>query len=75
MIELPREAGRRERRHAHLFSGEVDLASFPAQAPNRSSADADAELEQRVSVLEEQLAAVVEEIAALRRRLDGPPEG
>ncbi len=69
VIELPREAGRRECRYAHLFSGEVDLASFQAQGPAADAGESDAELGRRVSVLEEQVAALTEELAALRREL------
>ena len=70
LVELPREPGRREPRHAHLFSGEVDLASFQAGVPDAGAHGEAGALEQRVSALEEQLAAVQEDLAALRRRLD-----
>ena len=71
VIELPREAGRRERRYAHLFSGEVDLASFQSEGPAVGAGGPDAELGRRVSALEEQVAALIEDLAALRRELSG----
>ncbi len=70
VVELPREPGRRERRYAHLFSGEVDLASFQAEAPGVAHAGPDEDLGRRITALEEQVAGLVEELSGLRRRLD-----
>jgi hypothetical protein len=60
--EIPRGPGQREDRFAHLLSGEVSLPVPAASvaAPLRSTTD----LEERVRVLES-------EVAALRERLDG----
>ncbi len=69
VAELPREAGRRERRYAHLFSGEVDLASFQSEGPAVGAGGPEADLGRRVSALEEQVAGLSEDLAALRREL------
>ena len=66
VARLPREAGRREFRYAHLFSGEVagadaseDAPEAAAPAPSRLE-----RLEQRVADLEAELAALKQELGA-----------
>ncbi|MDE1230126.1 YceH family protein [Vibrio aestuarianus] len=58
VVKLPREAGKRESRYQHLFSGEVDLDAF-SQANSVVSTDADTsridELEQEVNALKTEL--------------------
>ena len=71
VAELPREPGRRERRYAHLFGGPVDLAAFHTEAVHERSEAQDGELAQRVAMLEEQVSALADELAALRRELGG----
>lgn len=68
VVRLPREAGRRESRYAHLFSGAVEGESGveaeagTTSAPATRGADRMTQLEQRV----EQLAA---ELASLKKQL------
>jgi uncharacterized protein YceH (UPF0502 family) len=63
--ELPRQAGMREQRFAHLLCGEPKVeASTPAATPARSTAASTA-LEERVERLESEVAALRAEIAAL----------
>ena len=66
VVRLPREAGRRESRYAHLFSGEVagaaeseDVREAAAPAPSRLE-----RLEQRVADLEAELSALKQELGA-----------
>lgn len=65
-MRLPREAGKRESRYAHLFGGEVqgdteDEAASPSGAePSRL-----AQLEARVSQLEAELAELKTQLDAL----------
>jgi uncharacterized protein len=65
VVRLPREAGKRESRFAHLFSGEVDIAaleqvSAAAVADDRSD---------RLDRLERRLAQLETEVADLKHRL------
>jgi uncharacterized protein len=65
IARLPRAAGARESRYAHLFSGAMDSAPEP-EAAEPASANAPT-LTQRVSALEElveQLRATVEALKA-----------
>jgi uncharacterized protein YceH (UPF0502 family) len=68
--KLPREAGRRENRYAHLFCGEVKVdedklkpllepATIEVQAENK-----------RIEALEENLSKMKEELAALKEQFD-----
>jgi hypothetical protein len=61
---LPRQPGSREPRWAHLFSGE---AAVPIEAPAAESAQARPD---RLSRLEEEVAALRAELDDLRRRLE-----
>ncbi len=70
VVKLPREAGRRDSRHAHLFCGEVQVPesateplSVVASAP-ASAFDLD-----RMERLEKQVRELREEVAELKRQL------
>jgi len=76
VIKLPCEAGRREARYAHLFSGRPDVeeqidASVSEVGDIATSAATHAD---RLSTLETQLADLRAEVATLMRRLDQLPE-
>jgi uncharacterized protein YceH (UPF0502 family) len=73
--QLPREAGRRDSRFAHLFSGEEGIPLTPAEAEGDSGAEPQAtaaaaesrsSLQARVTTLEEQVAALRQELEDLR---------
>jgi hypothetical protein len=64
IARLPRAAGARESRYAHLFSGAIESVEEPA-AHQESAADAPT-LSQRVSLLEESLLQLRAEIDALK---------
>jgi len=66
VVHLPRAPGEREARWAHLIAGPVSIASPPA-APTNSAPRPDAE----VARLAAEVQALREEVAELRRRLDG----
>ncbi|WP_111978831.1 YceH family protein [Algibacillus agarilyticus] len=59
VVKLPREAGKRESRYAHLFSGEVEISSQPNVSHLSSDGNAKderiAELEARVDQLSAEL--------------------
>ena len=70
--ELPRLAGMREQRYAHLLCGEPKIEPIAARTPARAAAEAppSAELEERVDKLEATVAALQADIEALKQRLD-----
>jgi uncharacterized protein YceH (UPF0502 family) len=83
--QLPREPGRRDSRYAHLFSGEdqADPTMTPAEAhastlaeaeprPNIGGTEARESLVARVQSLEEQVAALRQELEALRGSIKSP---
>ncbi|TFZ50311.1 DUF480 domain-containing protein [Serratia proteamaculans] len=62
VVRLAREPGKRESRFMHLFSGEIDEAPAEAAPAN------DTELSQRVSVLENEVAQLKQQLQALLLR-------
>ncbi|HAS61414.1 MAG TPA: DUF480 domain-containing protein [Vibrio sp.] len=60
VVKLPREAGKRESRYQHLFSGEVDIEALQSASVS-SSANVS-----KVEQLEEELMALKEEVKELR---------
>ncbi len=68
VVKLAREGGRRESRYAHLFSGEVqaaESAAGPAMEVSLMHSDHD-----RLSELEQQIAALRQEISEIRALLE-----
>jgi uncharacterized protein len=64
---LPRQPGTKEARYAHLFSG--DVASFEAAAPP-ASASGTAGRDERIAILEEQVAALQSEAAEMKQQIE-----
>jgi uncharacterized protein len=64
VARLPRAAGERESRYSHLFSGTIESAPEPSEPP--AAASAHASLSERVANLEESLAQLRREVAALK---------
>ena len=62
VVRLAREPGKRESRFMHLFSGQIDEAATEAAPAN------DTELSQRVSVLENEVAQLKQQLQALLAR-------
>lgn len=62
VVRLPREAGRRESRYAHLFSGEVDGATDDEDLPEAVAAEPG-----RIGLLEQRIARLEDEVAELKR--------
>ena len=67
--EMPRRSGQKESRWAHLAGGAVSIAEPEAAA--ESAAPHGEPLSARVHRLEEQVAALTEELRALRQQLGG----
>lgn len=72
VVRLAREPGRRESRYAHLFSGEVDVGAAADRAPQAAvpaAAQAAVPAADRVTLLEEQVAALRREMEAVKRHV------
>jgi uncharacterized protein YceH (UPF0502 family) len=67
VTELPRLAGSREPRHAHLLSGDVEVAPTEAAAP---PADQAPSLADRLSALEQKLDRIIREFEEFRRKFE-----
>ncbi|WP_394145077.1 YceH family protein [Vibrio atypicus] len=67
VIKLPREAGKRESRYMHLFSGEVDIEALAAQMPTAGVSQAGNE---RIEALEEEVAALKADLAELKELVE-----
>jgi len=70
VVQLPRTPGRKDAEYMHLFSGPVDVEAHVAQARAVTSAEASgrssvADLEQRVSALEAEVAKLKQQLQAL----------
>ncbi|WP_263078555.1 DUF480 domain-containing protein [Endozoicomonas sp. Mp262] len=63
VVQLPREAGKRESRYAHLFSGDIDLACVP-------DPESRADDKVRIKELEHQVMVLQAEIERLNGELD-----
>lgn len=62
VMRLPREPGKRESRYAHLFGDEVDLSSLSSPAAPGE--------EDRLALLEAEVAGLREELAAVKAQLE-----
>ncbi|USD67995.1 YceH family protein [Vibrio sp. SCSIO 43136] len=69
VVKLPREAGKREARYQHLFSGDVDLEALEQQAAQAMGGGKVAELEAKVEALSKENAILKAENELLRSRL------
>ena len=67
VVELPRAAGSREPRHAHLLAGPVEMPAAEAAAPATEPAPS---LAERVSALEQRLDQVIREFEEFRRNFE-----
>lgn len=63
VVKLPREAGKREARYAHLFCGEVEMAQSVAPVVARSGDD------ERLAQLEQMVLELVDELSQLKQQL------
>lgn len=68
VVQLPREAGRRDSRYAHLFSGDIDVTEIPPSTP---SAEARPRPQtERIERLEELVSELRRELDELKQRLE-----
>jgi len=68
IVKLPREAGKRDCRYMHLFSGEIDLDALAEQAA--PVAGGSSPTSARVAKLEEEVAAMKQEIEELKELIE-----
>lgn len=66
VVRLPREPGKRESRYAHLFSGEVEAASATELLQTAISPSGN----ERIEMLEQEVAQLRAELAELRQLVD-----
>jgi uncharacterized protein YceH (UPF0502 family) len=73
LVRIPRAHGQREDRYMHLLCGAVDIESYAGAASSESSRSTSSrsDLNERVERLETELAALREDVAALRQRIGG----
>lgn len=67
VIKLPRQAGQKEARFAHLLSGEIDIEQIAEDGPRVSRRASDAE---KVAALEERVGNLAAEIESLSRQFE-----
>ena len=60
---IPRQAGQREDRYVHLFSGAPDLTAIAAMRSESKPAASSSDLEERVALLEEKVAELERKLA------------
>jgi uncharacterized protein YceH (UPF0502 family) len=72
VMKLERQAGQKDARYAHLLSGEVDAAAVAVTRTTQSAPSNDRvqQLEERVTVLENELAAFRESFGEVRKQFD-----
>ncbi|AWB67138.1 hypothetical protein C2869_12145 [Saccharobesus litoralis] len=70
IVKLPREAGKRESRYAHLFSGEVNSAASVSDVTPASSGSSNEEHELRISQLEQEVTELKAQLAEIKSALD-----
>jgi uncharacterized protein len=69
-IRIPRAHGQREDRYMHLLGGPVDIAEVAEAVQTRAASTRSGGLEERVQMLEGEIASLRDELAELRSRLD-----
>lgn len=66
VVKLPREAGKRESRYMHLFSGDVDIEALTSAAP----VSAPSASNERIDALETEVAELKQELAQLKHLVE-----
>jgi uncharacterized protein YceH (UPF0502 family) len=75
IARLPRAAGARESRYAHLFSGDIESVPESAEDAETAAGVAGPSVSQRLTLLEETVAELRAELDALRRASLAPAGG
>jgi uncharacterized protein YceH (UPF0502 family) len=69
VVKLPRQAGQKEQRYAHLLGGEIDVESMAVESHTASGDGRCVEIE-RIIMLEERVAALEEELRAFKEQFE-----
>lgn len=64
VVKLPREAGKRESRYMHLFSGEIDIEEFAQQSAGTISVSTPTT--ERIEALEQEVESLKSELSELK---------
>lgn len=70
VIKLPRQAGQKEIRYAHLLSGEIDVASQPESEYSQAATASHPSKSDRLSALEQEVESLRAEVNSLRREFE-----
>ena len=70
IVRLPRQAGRKEARNAHLFSGKPDMTVEEHEVPSEPARVRVIAENERIVKLEEEVAALRSEVAVLRQMVE-----
>ena len=70
IVRLPRQPGRKEARHAHLFCGPPDMAAEEHEAAPEPARARVMAADERVTKLEEEVASLRGEVAELRQMVE-----
>jgi uncharacterized protein YceH (UPF0502 family) len=70
IVRLPRQPGRKEARHAHLFCGKPDMSAVEQEASPEPARVRVLAADERVARLEEEVAALRAEVAGLRQTVE-----
>lgn len=70
VVKLPRQAGQKEIRYAHLLSGEVDVTSQTEAESSQTVATHQPSKSDRLSVLEQEVETLRAEVNSLRREFE-----
>ncbi|MBC7910254.1 MAG: DUF480 domain-containing protein, partial [Pyrinomonadaceae bacterium] len=71
VMKLPRQAGQKDSRYAHLLAGEVTIEEQPPRAPRAEPAMREARAEnEKIARLENEVATLRIEVAELRQQFD-----
>ncbi len=70
VVKLPRQAGRKEQRYAHLFAGPPEIAESDTAPPPEAARQKVAAEDERIRQLEEDVAALKAEFEAFRKQFE-----
>jgi len=68
--ELPRQAGSRESRYAHLLAGDIEVSEEAPSVATHAHSPSGSNAEERIAALERDLAELKREFDEFRRRFE-----
>jgi uncharacterized protein YceH (UPF0502 family) len=74
VVKLPRQAGQKDARYAHLLCGapEMDMSDAPAERTSRRANEAEriAQLEEQVQILNQQIENLTTQFAEFKKQFE-----